>query len=128
MKQGFTLIEVMIVVALLGILSSIALPMYSGYVDGAKQTVAQDGLRAIYLKQQEYFADNNQYYSTVGALPCVDATAAINTNLFAGKQVLDNTDYDFCIISSAANNFIARAENSDDTITPTVDENNVASF
>lgn len=43
--KGFTLIEIMIVIAIVGILASIAVPMYDGYITKSRRVDAQIGLR-----------------------------------------------------------------------------------
>ena len=61
--RGFTLIELLIVVSIIGILTAVAVPSYQGYISNSRATVAKNNLRSIYLKQQEYFTDNNVYYT-----------------------------------------------------------------
>ena len=73
MKQthGFTLIELMVVVAIVGILASIALPSYTEYVTRGKITEATSNLADMRVKLEQYFQDNRTY---VGA--CVAGTTA----------------------------------------------------
>ena len=68
-SDGFTLIEIMIVVAILGILGGIALPAYTDYVTRAKITDATSGLSDMRIKMEQHFQDNRTY---VGA--CVAGT------------------------------------------------------
>jgi general secretion pathway protein G len=61
MKKGFTLIEIMLVLTIVGILSGIAVPTYSGYrekVDSAKATA---DLTAIGLALEKYYSEHNKY-------------------------------------------------------------------
>lgn len=67
-NQGFTLIELVIVVAIVGILSAIAMPMYRDYVVRANRTEAKAGLAVVALAQERYFSVNNIYTSSVAAL------------------------------------------------------------
>lgn len=60
-KAGFTLIELMIVVAIIGILSAIAIPMYGDYVTRAKITEATSGLSDMRVKMEQFFQDNRTY-------------------------------------------------------------------
>lgn len=68
--KGFTLIELMIVVGILAIISSIAIPAYKGYIKTAKMSEAHNNLAALRLAQEEYFLEKNSYFtgSTTGAV------------------------------------------------------------
>jgi type IV pilus assembly protein PilE len=60
--RGFTLIELMIVIAILGIVTAIAIPSYNGYISGARLTEAQNNIAALKLAEEEYFLENNTYF------------------------------------------------------------------
>ncbi len=66
-KSGFTLIEVLIVVAILGILMSIAVPAYSEYIRRAHRAAAQQFLLDVAQRQEQYLLDNRQYATVLGA-------------------------------------------------------------
>lgn len=70
-QAGFTLLEVMITVAIIGILVAIALPAYSDYVKRGRITEAVSGLSDMRIKMEQFFQDNRTY---VGA--CVTGTVA----------------------------------------------------
>jgi type IV pilus assembly protein PilE len=60
-RRGFTLVELMIVVAVLGILAAIAVPMYRGYISTSKMAEAKANLETIRLLQEQYYADHRVY-------------------------------------------------------------------
>ena len=59
--KGFTLIELMIVVAIIGILSAIAIPAYTDYVTRAKIPEATSTLADLRVKMEQYYLDNRTY-------------------------------------------------------------------
>lgn len=65
-KTGFTLIELMIVVAILGILMSIAVPAYNEYIRRGHRATAQQFLLDIAQRQEQYLLDNRQYATILG--------------------------------------------------------------
>lgn len=64
-KSGFTLTELMIVVAILGILAAIAVPVYRGYITEARKTEAKTNLDTLRLLEEQYFADKGYYTGAV---------------------------------------------------------------
>ncbi|MBC7453119.1 MAG: type IV pilin protein [Massilia sp.] len=67
-KSGFTLIEVMITVAIISILSAIAMPIYSNFLVRGNRAVAQAYLADIAMKQQQYLLDSRTYAATLTQL------------------------------------------------------------
>ncbi|MDY6978779.1 MAG: type IV pilin protein [Pseudomonadota bacterium] len=60
-QTGFTLIELMIVVAILAVITSIAIPAYNGYISSARNTEAHNNMAALRLAEEEYYLENNTY-------------------------------------------------------------------
>ena len=60
-NKGFTLIELMIVVAIIGILAAIAIPNFLNYQCKAKQSEAKSNLGTIRTQQEAYFAEYDGY-------------------------------------------------------------------
>jgi type IV pilus assembly protein PilA len=57
-QKGFTLIELMIVIAIIGILAAIAIPQFVSYRQKGYNTQAKGELKSFYTACQAYFADN----------------------------------------------------------------------
>ena len=74
LQRGFTLIELMIVVAIIAILASIAIPSYRDYVTRGKLTEAHSTLAGMSVRMEQFFQDNRTYIgscvaNTVAPLP-----------------------------------------------------------
>lgn len=70
--KGFTLIELMVVVAVIGIIAAIAVPAYSNYVVRGKLSEVGAALSDARLRQEQYYADNRNYGTTN---PCTGVVA-----------------------------------------------------
>jgi prepilin-type N-terminal cleavage/methylation domain-containing protein len=68
-RRGFSLMELMIVVAITGILAAIAIPTFTGYLHKARAAEATQFLGVIKLKQEAYRAEFGQYLQFAGATP-----------------------------------------------------------
>lgn len=77
---GFTLIELMITVAILGILSAVAMPSYKSYIRRGQQPEAFNTLSDYRTKMEQYYQDNRNYGSA--ASKCADSTTASSWNTF----------------------------------------------
>ena len=65
--NGFTLMEVMITVAIVGILAAIAYPSYTNYVTQARRSDATINLTRIAAQQEKFFTECGRYADTLGA-------------------------------------------------------------
>jgi type IV pilus assembly protein PilE len=60
-NKGFTLIELMIVVAIIGVLAAVAIPLYTGYTNRAKRVEAEEQLLNIASIEEDYFNSYRKY-------------------------------------------------------------------
>jgi type IV pilus assembly protein PilE len=83
--HGFTLIEVMIAVAIIGILAGIAMPSYFDYVRRGQLPEAFTYLADYRVKMEQYFQDNRNY-GTLGGGTCADGAGAPAWASFAASS------------------------------------------
>ncbi|UDM61111.1 type IV pilin protein [Pseudoalteromonas piscicida] len=97
-ERGFTLIEVMIVVVIIGILSAIAYPNYTEYVRRGARADAMTLLLDAANKQEQFFVDNRAYSNDLEAIGVPTATENGYFNV-----TLENVTADtFRIVATAA--------------------------
>jgi len=97
-RLGFTLIEVMIVVAVLTILASIAYPSYTSYVKRSNRSAAQQLMLNISNRQEQYLLDMRKYANRVDT----DATEGLNVKADGWNCSVSTCSNDFYDIAVAA--------------------------
>ena len=100
--NGFTLIELMITVAIIGILVAVAMPAYKNYIIRGKLVAGTNALASIRSQMEQYYQDNRTY-ATVSApsivAPCVanavssSSSISFNVNCFATADTPASASY-----------------------------------
>ena len=98
-SRGFTLIELMIVVAIIAILAAIAYPSYTSYITKTHR-VAAEGCLSEYASYMEQYCTTNLNYK-VAALPVLDCASATQTG--------DNYQYGFAPSSPTSTAYTVQA-------------------
>ena len=100
---GFTLMELMIVLVIVGILSSVAYPSYLNSVRQANRSEAIAELQGILAAQERYFLANKEYAMALSSLGFGGDTHSIDEyNITAGNCAAPNDDEALCIEITAA--------------------------
>jgi type IV pilus assembly protein PilE len=66
-RRGFTLLEMLITLAIISVLTAIALPSYRGYVLRANRAQAKQFMGDIANREEQYLLDQRNYTTTIGA-------------------------------------------------------------
>lgn len=97
-QYGFTLIELMITVVIIGIIASIAYPGYTKYMAQTRRSDAQIALTNAASTQEKFFSDCNTYAQTLaGARDCT--TGVLGLAAAATPVLSPNLDYEITLVA-----------------------------
>lgn len=120
LSDGFTLIELMIVVAIIGILAAIVVPSYQNYVERTRRSTAQSNLMELSQWMERYFSENYTYLDN-GSAPTLPFNHSPKNNqpseAFYDIQLQNVTQNSFTLQATPKN-----AQTSDHCGTLTLDE------
>jgi type IV pilus assembly protein PilE len=93
-KSGFTLIELMIAVVVVGILASIAYPSYTQFVARGARADGLAGLMDAANRQEQYYLDNKKYTNDMRKLGFAANPWVVENKFYSIKSVVvDDTDF-----------------------------------
>jgi len=102
-NEGFTLIEVMIVVAIIAILAAIAIPQLSVHRTKSYNTAAVSDLKNAAIAQEAYYVDNRQYTNDINRLTTNPYNLFISQGVNVGVSSATNEAYLMTGYHSAGN-------------------------
>jgi len=83
LQKGFSLVELMVVVAIIGILTAVAIPAYSNYVRRGKIAEATTNLSSLRVSMEQYYQDNRTYQNGAACGVAMPSTPAVQYFSFA---------------------------------------------
>ncbi len=96
-KKGVTLVELIIVVAIIGILAMIAVPAYLGQQKGAARTEAYSNLQNLRLLEEQFFAENSDYTASTGTCAADNDNIAAIQAILPGFKPGSGLSFSYCI-------------------------------
>ena len=103
LQKGFTLIELMIVVAIIGILAAIAIPNFIKFQARSKQSEAKANLKALFTAEKAFMQEKDRYSSLVGEMGFSPERNNRYAYYLGGTAVLDNRSGTTATTSTTAN-------------------------
>jgi type IV pilus assembly protein PilE len=91
-NTGFTLIEVMIVIAIIAILAGVAMPSYVDYLRRGRVPDATATLSTLQVKMEQWFQDNRSYYTSASVKTC-GVTASASSHFSFSCAASSDTAY-----------------------------------
>ena len=102
-QAGFTLLELLVVVIIIGILATIALPQFGKAMKKARLTEAQDSVGAILTAEWAYFQENNEWADSANMQRLlVDVPTGTEVNFGYAINSVDNTAGGSCVVIATA--------------------------
>lgn len=104
-NSGFTLIEVIVAVAIVAILVAIAIPSYAEYVNRGRRAEGRSALTDLLQQQERFYAANNRYRAFSTASPNGFSTTSgespANAHYVLSAAACTGTTADACVVLSA---------------------------
>lgn len=129
MKKGFTLIELMIVIAIIGILAAVAIPMYSDYTKKSRTSEVAVNLKEV-IKMQLLWKEDPQaggkspaeYATAIGSIGFKTSAASYVASMPAGVDTCSGETDPYVVGTYACGKFFAYTTTNSATITTDLDE------
>ena len=106
---GFSLVEMLVVVALIGIIAAVAYPSYTQFVTRSNRTVAHSLMTQIADRQEQFFLDNKRYAAGLGELGYAAAAISVNSDSAPVDPADPDRIYTLQLVNTSATTFTVNA-------------------
>ncbi|MCH9025616.1 MAG: type IV pilin protein [Proteobacteria bacterium] len=108
-QRGFTLIELMVVIAIVGVLAAVAYPSYTDYVTRSKRATAKSILVMLADRQEQFFIDNKRYAIDLNELGYGNAFVTIDNQGNSIPALAADRIYTASVVNVTPTAFLALA-------------------
>ena len=114
-QTGVTLLELMVVLAIIGILAAVSVPMYTDYSDNARISAMNDNMTSIILFEEEVRLDSGSYIG--GEYDPADPDAAAGLKTVIGWDPRDSSgDVTYVVSDTSSRGFKITAQDASDAV------------
>lgn len=99
-QRGFTLIELMITVVIIGLLAAVAYPNYTDYVRKARMQGAFSALANLRFQLEQYYQNNRNYGTTAGACPAAIPMPAVDAFAITCDQGISASNQSYLLTAT----------------------------
>lgn len=110
-NRGFTLIELMVVIGILGVLAAIAIPAYNGYISTSRGGAAKANLEPLRLAEEDYWLDNGTY---VAGNWIPGGSQTLESGALGWRPDGDDNKFDYVVTVSGVNSATITVTHRDD--------------
>lgn len=111
-NRGFSLVELMVVVAIIGVLAALAIPRFKTFQAKARQSEAKTNLAHLFTLEQSYHGDNDTYIALGEGEECSANLLGFQFDNCSGTTTSKNKRYYYSVTDVSSEKFLGHAQSS----------------